>query len=63
MSQRDPFDLIGKHVERTTPEGWTERGVIKRVLPDGSVIVELGKGRTIVVNPSEDTEWALVEAA
>ena len=34
--------------EETTPQGWTERRVIKAVLADGRVIVELNNKQCVV---------------
>ena len=61
MSRTDPFGLIGKRIERTTPQGWTERRVIKAVLADGRVIVELNDKQMMKIDPEKDEEWKLVE--
>jgi hypothetical protein len=60
MSRTDPFGLIGKRIERTTPQGWTERRVIKAVLADGRVIVELNDKQMMKIDPLRDEEWKLV---
>ena len=46
--------------EKTTPQGWTERRVIKAVLADGCVIVELNYKQMMKVDPEKDEEWKLV---
>jgi hypothetical protein len=60
MSRTDPFGLIGQHIERTTHQGWTERRVIKAVLADGRVIVELFDKQVMKIDPEKDEEWKLV---
>jgi hypothetical protein len=46
--------------EKTTPQGWTERRVIKAVLADGRVIVELNDKQMMKIDPEKDEEWKLV---
>jgi hypothetical protein len=46
--------------EKSTPQGWTERRVIKAVLADGRVIVELNDKRMMKIDPEKDVEWRLV---
>jgi hypothetical protein len=60
MPQTAPFDLIGQRIEQTTPQGWTERPIIKAVLADGRVIVELNDKQLMEVDPEKDEEWKLV---
>jgi hypothetical protein len=62
MTKKDPFDLIGKCVERATSNGETERGIIKDYLPDGRVIVKMEHNKqTVILNPAANTEWTLIE--
>ena len=60
MSRTDLYGLIGRRIERTTPQGWTERRVIKTVLADGRVIVELRDKQVVKVDPEKDEESKLV---
>jgi hypothetical protein len=60
MSRTYPFGLIVKRIEGTTPQGWTERRVIKAVLADGRVIVELNDKQMMKIDPEKDEEWKLV---
>ena len=52
-----PTQLPG---EKTIPQGWTERRVIKAVLADGRVIVELNDKQMVKIDPEKDEEWKLV---
>ena len=63
MAKQDPFDLIGKRIERTTPEGWKEKGIVKGVLANGRVIVDLDSGETRIVDPEKDEEWNLASSS
>jgi hypothetical protein len=47
--------------EKTTPQGSTERRVIRAVLADGRVIVELNDKQMMKIDPEKDEEWKLVE--
>jgi hypothetical protein len=57
------FGLIGKRIERTTPQGWMERRAIKAVLPDGRVIVEWNDKQMMKIDPEKDREWKPVNEA
>jgi hypothetical protein len=63
MSRSDPFGLIGKRIERTTSQSWTARRIIKAVLADGRVIVELNDKQMMKVDPEKDEEWKLVASS